>query len=102
MQFSKFFSSARLKKGLLLLPLLVALAFSYFRVFDQYELQTYDWRCQLRLPRPMSPDIVFIHIGEDTLQSLGQWPINRKYHAALIQALGQYGAKNVIFYILFT
>lgn len=80
---------------------LVALAFSYFKVFELYELQTYDWRCQLRGPRPVSPKIVLIDIADDSIAKIGQWPFDRYYHGALIEAMRVAGAKAVIFDVLF-
>ncbi len=74
---------------------------SYFRVLELYELQTYDWRCQIRGPRPVSKDIVLIDIWNDSLEVLGAWPFDREYHANLIQVLQLYGAKAVIFDIIF-
>ncbi len=91
----------------LIKPALCALAFilvslgSYFRVFELYELQTYDWRCQIRGPRPVLSDIVHVDIYDDTVEQLGAFPFDRKYHAGLIQALAAFGAKAVFFDIVF-
>src|SRR3989338_6157685 len=82
-------------------PIGLILSLSYFRVFELYELQTYDWRCQLRGSRPVSEDIVLIDIADDTLQTIGQWPFGREYHSALINILKEAGAKAVLFDILF-
>jgi CHASE2 domain-containing sensor protein len=90
-----------LRPFLFSLAALAALAFSYFRVFDLYELQTYDWRCQFRGPRPVSSDIVFIDIWDDTLKQLGVWPFDRGYHADLIKILASAGARAVGMDILF-
>ena len=51
----------------------VALFFSYTRVFESYELQTYDWRFSLRGERPVSTDIVLIDVWDDTLAALAQY-----------------------------
>lgn len=69
------------------------LAASWFRVFEPYELQTYDWRCRLRVPRPTDERIVFIDIWNDTVERLGAWPFDREYHAALIEACALHGVK---------
>ena len=82
--------------------ILAALALSWTRTFDLYELQTYDWRFQLRGGRPVSEDIVLVDIWDDTLEALGAWPIDRDYHAALIQALEAAGAKAVAFDVFFS
>ncbi len=75
--------------------LALGLALSFFRAFDLYELQTYDWRCQIRGPRPVSDKIVFIDIWDDTLKELGAWPFDRAYHAELIKILSAHGVKAV-------
>lgn len=79
----------------------VALALSYFRAFEPYELQTYDWRCRLRGQRPMSSKIAVIEIADDTLAAIGKWPFGREYHTALIRALKDYGARSIVFDIVF-
>ena len=75
---------------------------SYARVFERYELQTFDWRFQLRGSRPARPDIVHIDIWNDSLKSIGTWPFDRRYHAQLIHNLHECGAKAVVFDILFS
>jgi CHASE2 domain-containing sensor protein len=58
---------------------LAALGLSFFRAFELYELQTYDWRCQIRGERPTSPEIVLIDIWDDTVEVFGSWPFDREY-----------------------
>lgn len=94
-------SNRALRGALFAIPALAALAFSWFRTFELYELQTYDWRCQIRGPRPVSKDIVLIDIWDDTLKELGAWPFDRHYHADLINVLASAGAKAVAMDILF-
>src|SRR3989344_5461978 len=74
---------------------------SYFRVFDIYEYQTYDWRFRMRPAEPQSQDIVLIEIWDDALEKLGRWPFSRQYHSLLVDALRASGAKMVAFDILF-
>lgn len=95
------FSYKNLRRFLTLVPALLILAGSTLRVFDLYELQTYDWRCQLRGPRPVSDNIVLIDIWDDTLEQLGAWPFDRSFHADLIKVLSAYGAKAIGFDVLF-
>lgn len=78
-----------------------ALGLSWLRVFELYELPTYDWRFQLRGSRPVSDRIAHIDIWNDTLEALGAWPIERVYHANLIDALNAAGAKAVVFDVIF-
>lgn len=77
------------------------LALSYFRFFEIAELQTYDWRCQLRAQRPVSDQIILIDIWDDTLKNLGAWPLDRSYHADLIRILNAAGVQAIGFDILF-
>ena len=81
---SKIFSARTARYLFIALCVALALALSYARTFERYELQTYDWRFQLRGPRPIHPDIVHIDIWNDTLGNIGVWPFDRKYHAQLI------------------
>lgn len=83
------------------IPLLVIFA-SYFRLFETFELATLDLRFKLRPPQKISDKIVIIEIAEDTINKLGQWPIDRKFYAALIDALTECGAESIIFDILFS
>ncbi|HTL71195.1 MAG TPA: SpoIIE family protein phosphatase [Candidatus Eisenbacteria bacterium] len=94
-------SKKQLKPFLYAVLLLAAAAASWWRVFELYELQTYDWRCQLRGQRPFSKDIAVIEIEEITLENIGKWPFDREYHAQLIDCLKTLGAKAVVFDILF-
>ncbi len=91
-----------LKNFILAAGVLLAALVSVTRLFDLYELQTYDWRFKFRGARPISEKIVFIDIWDDTLTTLGAWPIDRINHAYLIQALAMAGAKAVTFDILFS
>ncbi len=79
------------------------LSISYFRILDRFELITLDFRYGLRLTpnKRVNPDIAIIEIGEDTLKTLGKWPLPRDYHASLIDVLSRLGARAVIFDILF-
>lgn len=97
----KRLSTKDLRNFFLIVAAAAALSLSYFRVFENYELQTYDWRCQLRGSRPVSDRIVMVDIWDDALEAIGAWPFNREYHAELLRILGENGAKAVGFDILF-
>ncbi len=98
---SKFFSKNHLRLILIGGVVFFALWLSHSRAFERYELQTYDWRFGLRGARTFSQDIVLVDIWDDSLRALGRWPFDRQYHQLLIQALGKYGVKAVIFDIEF-
>jgi CHASE2 domain-containing sensor protein len=83
------------------IPVAVILT-SYFRLFETFELSTLDLRFKVRLAQKAACDIVLIEIAQDTLEKIGQWPIDRKFHAALVDTLSAAGAKAIIFDILFS
>lgn len=91
-----------IKYSLIALISLLILAGSFFKVFEIFELQTVDLRLEYRPPQQVNDNIVLIEIGEDSIKTLGRWPFDRKYHALLIEALNEAGARQVIFDILFT
>ena len=99
--FFKIFSKRHFKALCILIAGLFVMWLSYSQTFERYELQTYDWRFNIRGERPFSPDVALIHIWDDTLAGLGRWPFDRQYHAALIQVLAEYGAKALIFDVEF-
>lgn len=69
---------------------------------DRLEKITIDHRFQLRAPQTIAPNIVLVEIAEDSIEAVGRWPWDRKWHAALIRALDSFGAKAVAFDILFS
>ncbi len=81
---------------------LILFAGSYFRWLDIYELDLLDVRFRLRHPIPKTTQAVFIDIGDDTIRQLGQFPLERSYHASLIKALSEVKARAVVFDIFFS
>lgn len=81
---------------------ILILSLSYFRVFEDLEDSTFDFRYSLRPAQPFSKDIVIIEIGDDTMEKLGKWPLPRNYHALLVKALQKAGAKAIVFDIFFS
>jgi len=76
---------------------------SYYRLLDNYELTTLDLRFVSRHPKiPISKNIAFIEIGEDSIRKLGRFPFDRSYHAILIKALTDAKAKLVLVDLLFS
>jgi len=83
--------------------ILAALAVSYFRILDNFELGTLDLRFVLRPARTLPADkVVIVEIGDDTVAKLGRFPFDRNYHAILINALSEFGAKTILFDVLFS
>ena len=101
MDFSKFKGKIVLSAGIFLV-FLATILLSYFRILDNYELETLDIRFRLRPSIPIDKNIVIIEIGDDTIDKLGEWPISRQYHAALVDALTEAGVEAIIFDIFFS
>ncbi|MGB3057915.1 MAG: CHASE2 domain-containing protein, partial [Candidatus Omnitrophota bacterium] len=81
----KNFNNARIVTFLLTTFLVVLLiAFSYSRVFDEFEYITLDLRYKIRPPLKVQDDIVIVHIGDDSINKLEKWPFPRNYHALVI------------------
>ncbi len=67
--------------------------------FDQMALdQFFRWRPAIKT----DSSLVFIEIAEDGFQEIGRWPWPRYYHAVLTHLLNEWGAKAVVFDILFS
>ncbi|MCM8780945.1 MAG: CHASE2 domain-containing protein [Candidatus Omnitrophica bacterium] len=71
-------------------------------LFDNYELLLYDLRFKLRPRQKVSDDILIIQIYDDTLNNLGRWPLPRNFHTSLVRVLKEFGARYIIFDILFS
>lgn len=103
---SKFLSGFKrkipVKFALIFFLCLVTFLVSYFRVFENYEIMTYDIRLSLRPHLPISDKIIIIEISDDTLKNLGKWPLPRDFHASLITVLTEYGVKEIVVDILFS
>ena len=86
------------------LPLLfiLILAGSYFHIFDHNELQALDLRFKLRPAMSVTDKVAIIEIGDDTIKSFGRWPLDRNYHALMVKALSDAGAKAIVFDIFFS
>jgi CHASE2 domain-containing sensor protein len=81
--------------------ILIAGAASWMRWCEIYELQAYDWRCQLVPASPPSDRILLIDIEDNTLNLIGRWPFDRQYHAVLLDALRESKARSAGLDILF-
>ncbi|NQT91104.1 MAG: CHASE2 domain-containing protein [Candidatus Omnitrophica bacterium] len=75
---------------------------SYFRIFETFELATLDLRFKHRPPQRLTDKVVIIEIAQDTLDQIGEWPIDRAFYASLIDILKAHGAKAVVFDVLFS
>jgi len=58
---------------------------------------------RLRQPQPAyNPNIIIVEINDENISKIGRWPWERKWHAAIVYALKELGAKHVFFDILFS
>ncbi|MCM8816232.1 MAG: adenylate/guanylate cyclase domain-containing protein [Candidatus Omnitrophica bacterium] len=93
-----------LKKTFFLIPFFVTvLCFFLFRleIFQKFELVTYDLRMKRCQEKEPTKNVVIVFIGDETLKTLGKWPISRYWHAAITDVLKDYGAAIIAFDILF-
>ncbi len=97
----KYFEKV-LSLAILSVTVFLILAPSYFRLFDSYELETLDFRFWLRPKIETTDKVAIIEIGDDTIKKIGRFPFDRSYHALLIKALSEAGAKAIVFDIFFS
>jgi len=61
-----------------------------------------DFFFRNRHPIAMHPAIVHIDMAEDSLREFGRWPWPRYNHAAMVRILHQWGAKAIVFDVIFS
>jgi diguanylate cyclase (GGDEF)-like protein len=71
-------------------------------MLDSFENVTLDQRFKLRSQQFTHPKIILIEVAEDSIQAIGRWPWTRDWHAALVKALADFGARAVAFDVLFS
>ncbi|MBL7069801.1 MAG: CHASE2 domain-containing protein [Candidatus Omnitrophica bacterium] len=71
-------------------------------LFKEFELTTLDYRLRFRRARNINRDVVFVDMGEDSIKKIGRWPWSREWHATIISILSQFGAKAVVFDVIFS
>ncbi|MCM8791041.1 MAG: CHASE2 domain-containing protein [Candidatus Omnitrophica bacterium] len=81
---------------------LAIMAGSYFHILDSYELETLDLRFRARPQIPTTDKVVMIEVSDDTVEKIGRFPFDRSYHALLVKALSEAGAKAIVFDIFFS
>lgn len=88
----------------LLCALVAALVVGLYLIgaLDRLELMSLDWRFNVRPFSPKPSDIVFIDMAEDSVNAIGRWPWQRKWHAALIKILSEYKPKAIAFDVVFS
>ena len=71
-------------------------------LMERFENVCVDLFFRQRPPIAMHPAIVHIDVAEDSLQGLGRWPWPRHNHAAMIHILHAWGAKAIVFDVIFS
>jgi len=69
--------------------------------FEKFELVTLDQRFKARPACPVDENIVLIEMAEDSIEAIGRWPWERQWHAALLNVLHEFGAKVILFDVIF-
>lgn len=83
------------------IPALIILT-SYLKICEPFELATLDLRFRYRPPQKITDKVVIIEIAQDTLDAIGEWPVDRAFYASLIDVLTAYQAKAIVFDMLFS
>jgi adenylate cyclase len=87
--------------GAVLTSLVLALAVT--DLLEQLELDTVDARFELRGDQPPPSGIVQVDIDDRTFQALQEtWPLPRRMHGRVIDALNRAGAKAIAYDVQFT
>ncbi|MEE9426145.1 MAG: EAL domain-containing protein [Methylococcales bacterium] len=81
--------------------LIVALSLLYTRSLAPANRVIYDSFIRLNAHSP-SDDIVIVAVDEKSILSLGRWPWSRRYHASLIDKLGEAEVKVIGLSIIFS
>lgn len=69
--------------------------------FERIENVAHDFFFRQRT-LPVHSDIAVVEIAEDSIQALGRWPWPRSFHAVLVHVLHEWGARAIVFDILFS
>lgn len=71
-------------------------------LMDRFENVFVDLFFRERPPIAMHPAIVHVDMAEDSLQAFGRWPWPRSNHAAMVHILHEWGAKEIVFDVIFS
>lgn len=62
----------------------------------------FDLYFRVRPQAEITEKVAYIEISEDSIQSLGRWPWPRHFHAVMTHVLSEWGARAVVFDIVFS
>lgn len=66
------------------------------------ELTGLDFLFRLRGPSLYNSQIVIVEISDSDIDAIGRWPWRRRWHALMVKALRDLGAKSIYFDVLFS
>lgn len=69
---------------------------------ERFENMCVDFFFRLRPPIAMHPAIVHIDMAEDSIEGIGRWPWARHNHAVMAKILHDFGAKAIVFDVIFS
>ncbi|MFH1868676.1 MAG: CHASE2 domain-containing protein [Candidatus Omnitrophota bacterium] len=91
------------KYALSLICALIILSIFKLHLLDRFELTLLDYRFKAAtVSQKTSENIVLIDIAQDSIEQIGRWPWDRKWHAALISALSSYGVRAILYDVIFS
>jgi adenylate cyclase len=74
----------------------------YIQYSSFFEDRFYDYRMQATLKTDVvNDDIILLKVDDESLQTLGSWPVDRMTWAKMLDNLNAYGAKVVSFDVIF-
>lgn len=92
----------RTRATLSLVVLLVTLMMYQVDLLKRFEYVLYDYRFHFKGMRASDPRIVAVEISDDSIAKIGRWPWSRDWHATLVQALTEFGARAIVFDVVFS
>ncbi|MEW6530560.1 MAG: CHASE2 domain-containing protein [Thermodesulfobacteriota bacterium] len=80
----------------------VVLLFVFPDTFDKANYRFYDWKTSLCQRPEAAPQVVHVDVDDEAISKYGQWPWDRALSAKIVDRLAEFGARAVIFDILYT
>ena len=77
-------------------------ALSERSVLKRFELNCSDILFRLRPPLTYDSRIIIVEINDEDIARIGRWPWDRDWHATVVKALDDFGAKYVWFDVIFS
>ncbi len=96
------FNRDHLTQLLISIFMITLAAFVLFKgTLDRLETVMLDMLFRIRPPIPVSRQIVYVEVAEDSLQAIKERPWPRHYHGVMLEILKKWGARSILFDYLF-